>query len=471
MKLKMLVVLILGVLFFSLIATGISAMDYETKNVNVRDYTEHEPIKIDSNSEFNPLHGVVSGSGTVDDPYIISGWKIDGHNSSKNAIYIGNTTAYFIIENCYLYNTSEVTSIYNRGAGVYLYKVIHGIVRSNVMEDIGGIGVDLYQSSYNSIDYNLIFQTTYTRDFTGITPSQSDNNTFNGNVIRNAHTGIMVSTSSNNTFSNNVIYHSKYNGITLYADSNYNLVINNSITHNNEGIYIYWGANNNTVKGNFIANNTGYGIEINDLSQISTNNKVIKNIFYYNNGSSDYYDSSTVQASDSATKNYWYAVNQGYGNYWREWANNNATNDQDDDGIVDWVYQIDGSSGKSDKFPLKYTVPGPPQELVALTGSGFVNLSWKVPIGDGGKQITSYNIYRNGTLIATVSGTQLYYNDTNVLGDVTYQYYVVAVNEEGEGLHSNYVQATPGTVIPEFTPLIGLSLVAIIAVIAIYRKI
>ena len=59
-----------------------------------------EGIFIQSNADFTAENGVISGSGTPDDPYIIEGWDIS-FNLSGNII-ISNTTAYFIIRNCRL---------------------------------------------------------------------------------------------------------------------------------------------------------------------------------------------------------------------------------------------------------------------------------------------------------------------------------------------------------------------------------
>ena len=86
--------------------------------------------------------------------------------------------------------------------------------------------------------------------------------------------------------------------------------------------------------------------------------------------------------------------------------------------------------------------PSAPQNLVANGGVGFVNLTWDAPLNDGGTAITEYRIYRgnssgNETLYATVDGNTLYYNDTNVSKGVDYYYYVTAVNSVGESNASN----------------------------------
>lgn len=102
---KIVEILVVGIVVLSIFGSFAQETPSNDK-LDVLEYAAHDIIKIDSNSEFNPLHGVVGGTGTQEDPYIISGWEIDV-GSDDNAIYIGNTTAYFIVENCYLHNSSD----------------------------------------------------------------------------------------------------------------------------------------------------------------------------------------------------------------------------------------------------------------------------------------------------------------------------------------------------------------------------
>ncbi len=58
---------------------------------------EHAPIVILSDRDFTPENGVIGGSGTVQDPYVIAGWKID-KVGVPYGIYIRATTAHFLIK-------------------------------------------------------------------------------------------------------------------------------------------------------------------------------------------------------------------------------------------------------------------------------------------------------------------------------------------------------------------------------------
>jgi fibronectin type 3 domain-containing protein len=92
--------------------------------------------------------------------------------------------------------------------------------------------------------------------------------------------------------------------------------------------------------------------------------------------------------------------------------------------------------------------PSAPLDFQEASGDGYVYLSWSRPFDDGGSPITGYNIYRNDTadVHVSVSATQLWYNDTDVINGLTYTYRVSAENIEGEGSLSIEVSAVPMTV-------------------------
>ena len=99
------------------------------------------------------------------------------------------------------------------------------------------------------------------------------------------------------------------------------------------------------------------------------------------------------------------------------------------------------------------SVPSPPQSFSTTTGDNFVALSWTAPTDDGGTTITSYRVYRgttSGEYLFVGISTTTSFNDTVVLGDITYYYVVTAINIVGESDFSVEVSATPtGVTIPE----------------------
>ena len=228
----------------------------------------------------------------------------------------------------------------------------------------------------------------------------------NNSIYDNYANSIYLDSSSDNKIINNTIQGNSYDGIDFDHFSS-NILINNSI-HNNsgEGIDLEY-SSSNTIKYNLLSNNTGWGAYINSGSN---DNIIYADSLYYNGGSGDTFNSLYFQAYDNGTDNCWNS-SAGIGNYWYDWANNNDTNDQNHDGIVDWPYLLDGSAGAENYYPLKNNttanILSHPLNLLAVAGNGYVNLSWKAP-AYGNNTVTAYRIYRNGVLIDTVPASQLW---------------------------------------------------------------
>ena len=66
------------------------------------EYTAFEPIAIRSDAEFTPEKGVIAGSGTSDDPYVISHLEIDA-SAAPYGILVESVTAVFRIEDCRIF--------------------------------------------------------------------------------------------------------------------------------------------------------------------------------------------------------------------------------------------------------------------------------------------------------------------------------------------------------------------------------
>ena len=75
------------------------------------------------------------------------------------------------------------------------------------------------------------------------------------------------------------------------------------------------------------------------------------------------------------------------------------------------------------------TIPSSPTELTCdVVSQTAVNLSWT----DTSANENGFNIYRDGTLLATVGEDVTAYEDTNLQASTTYQYAVSAKNTAGE---------------------------------------
>ncbi|HPL23875.1 MAG TPA: C25 family cysteine peptidase, partial [Candidatus Cloacimonadota bacterium] len=121
--------------------------------------------------------------------------------------------------------------------------------------------------------------------------------------------------------------------------------------------------------------------------------------------------------------------------------------------VLKWEYVKDYSvSSGSDCawvddiiFPASTTPSSfyPPRNLTAAPGNGYVTLNWDSPVYG---TPTGYRIYRDGSLLTTVTG--LTYTDNAVVNETTYSYYLVAVYSGGVSDPSNTVQATPSAIVP-----------------------
>jgi len=352
-------------------------------------------------------------------------------NNSGDGLFMMNSTS-IVIEN---------SSFNGNNEGMCMYFSRNITIKDNVLRS-NALGMDLDGISYSKIVNN----TCENSDDDGIAMFYSDNNTIADNVLNgNEWDAIEMDSSSNNTIQNNVGNHSLVNGLGMSASNN-NRILNNIWGHNEKGVFMNASCGN-ILMGNLVANN-GDGVY---LDADSRENLIYNNSFYYNHNSGDRFSISTIQAYDASGANFWNTSTEG--NYWLDWANNNDTNDKNNDGIVDWPYALGGGKVK-DYYPLKNAtrllMPTAPTNLHAYVTSSYVNLTWAAPAYPGTPPLLNYKIYRNGTLIATVPASQLWYKDTGVSSGQNYSYYITAVNAAGESQNSTVVQITVPEPVPEF---------------------
>lgn len=123
-------------------------------------------------------------------------------------------------------------------------------------------------------------------------------------------------------------------------------------------------------------------------------------------------------------------------------------------------YYVADSSGAntgwqySNVYTASPPTPNAPTNLtVASKGSAFLTLSWSP--GNVGSGTPSYRIYRNGTLIATVTTT--YYSDWGLSASTAYTYTVKTLNDSGQESTAATIPTADTTTIAAtfsvFTPL------------------
>ncbi len=193
----------------------------------------HDPIHINGNSQFMKSNGVVKGTGTQNNPYIIENWDINA--TLNNGIQIENTNAYFIIRNCYVYNGSLGSPMKH---GIFFKNVRNGVVKNNRLTN------NQYGIYLNNSDGNII-----------------SNNT----CISNIYHGIFLLSSSNNTITNNIAISNHLDAILLRVSSNDNIIIKNIVNESQSGIVLILDCDRNIIIGNIANSNWPYhGINLHD---------------------------------------------------------------------------------------------------------------------------------------------------------------------------------------------------------------
>jgi len=98
---------------------------------------ERGPIVILSDADFTTENGVIGGTGTPGDPYLIVGWQIRVSSGDLYGIRIENTTASFVVRGCMIAGAMD-----SRGAAIFLADAAGGVVEDcTVSDSINGIRI------------------------------------------------------------------------------------------------------------------------------------------------------------------------------------------------------------------------------------------------------------------------------------------------------------------------------------------
>jgi parallel beta-helix repeat protein len=143
-----------------------------------------------------------------------------------------------------------------------------------------------------------------------------------GFTIIQGNTGIYMTSSNNNIIGNDILWHD-WDGISLWSSSNNNVIANNISNATNYGIGISSSSNNNAITGNNVLEN-GLGIKIDG----SNSNNVKDNDVLLNNGRGFYLSSSSSDNSltDNTVTNNGFDAIQLSGSSYNYILDNNITN-------------------------------------------------------------------------------------------------------------------------------------------------
>jgi len=267
----------------------------------------HEPIMISDDREFTAVGAesgcacVRKGSGSEQDPYVISGWVLNG-TERVNAVTVFRTTVHFTVSQVVIWGDQLSTGIYfervenariehsritGNFVGVYAYLSRNVVFVNNTVEN-GDYGIKLQASNDNVISSNsfrtiksvAIFVRGSSNSVTGNNVSEgafgginidgtagpANKNLVEGNTVSGSSTyGIAVWRGASNSIRRNVVTYSKGLGIALTEDSTNNLVERNLVTESEaDGIIINEGSTSNVIRGN-TAKGNGDGVQYFDL--------------------------------------------------------------------------------------------------------------------------------------------------------------------------------------------------------------
>jgi parallel beta-helix repeat protein len=243
----------------------------------------HGPIRIHYDEDFTSANGVVSGSGTQADPYIIQGWTINASASDTfswpyiNAgIAVGSTTKYFMVRDCLVDNatnygcavslsstnngTIQNCTLSDSGTGILTIGCANIVLSGNTIENCDdGISNGSSSSDGITISGNTITGCTGT----GIDFHYLTNSSATGNTVSNNAEGIYISSiwSGGCTISNNTVQGNTWDGVYTDDDSTGVTITANNITNNGgTGLGIY--GSSNAVTYNTSSGNGGMGIRV-----------------------------------------------------------------------------------------------------------------------------------------------------------------------------------------------------------------
>ncbi len=398
-SIKQISAFIVVALFASGFALVLSSLPSESSAFNLR-----APILILSDADFTPSNGVVDGSGTADDPYIISGWEIPV--SSGTGIFVAGTTAYFAIVGCHINGTAgmspPVYAIHFNGVGNGTVKectfnntntavwvqssedcviqendvlgnmgwamVIEASSRVNVVSNYflsqNGIqGSFWFESSallneflwnevcigVNECDYLVIQENSVESCGRLVSAGGCDYLQVLGNAVNDAWSyGIEFSGVTHSEVRGNSIEGCLGSGMSIF-NSNTLTIHDNVVNGSMIGGFVVMNCEATVIRDNVISNNSiGFGFFGGGITLITCTNLTM----YHNN----FMTNTPAQVQDDrGMENHWNSSYPEGGNYWSDYVGVDISRGPDQiepgsDGIGDMPYIIDPDS--RDFYPL-----------------------------------------------------------------------------------------------------------------------
>jgi parallel beta-helix repeat protein len=382
-------------------------------------HEEHDVIQIEGNSAFLSQAAIEgwSGSGTPNDPIIITGYSF---RAAEHMFRLENTDLYFRFYDNILDGIAGIwcgiamlhvkngeisnNTVERAAVGIHVVDVENFNISNNVAHDNFMIGIVVENDSKNvTVSDNIVHdnpeQGICLYNPVSPVPDTVDSVITRNVVYNNGEDGILLGYTNNVNITENIIHDNVLNGIT--ADSGNHTIVGNVISNNRKGIQISSGCN--LVTDNLLEDNS-YGICVTSSNNVITRNRINncthKGIRIYSVRPNDYHGSENSVHNNTIVNctNYGLEIGSACSNNDVKWNNffNNSDScqvadngidnefsqnfyndwvelDSDLDGFVDEAYVFDGDAENSDEQPLALPCQPIPEWYVMLTTSTSIN--------------------------------------------------------------------------------------------------
>jgi parallel beta-helix repeat protein len=262
-----------------------------------------------------------------------------------------------ILINCYDSIISNLDTS-NCTAGISLYNCNNNEILNCIASNNSQAGINLIDSDYTTVSRN-----TLNNNLWGIKARYGVNNIISENIVNHNNYGINLAHSCHEYTVSECTLNNNHRGINLRGCRE-SVFSRNDISYNYDtGIFTRY-SNDNLFTGNIINyNKLGMNLSSSDLNEITQNHINYNNmtgvlVSGTSEGNKIYYNcfNNSLNAIDDGLNNNWdnsfkvYSWNDKgkEGNYWIDYTGL----DLDANGIGDIPYNISGSAGSQDNFPL-----------------------------------------------------------------------------------------------------------------------
>ena len=248
------------------------------------------PISILGNGDFTEENGVVSGTGTAADPYVIAGWEIHAGSTDTYAVRIENTSAAFVLRGLVIRG-----AVISGGAAVRIGFAADGLVENCTISD-SIHGIDIVSSTGMTLRNNVLYVSGRGLRVTGDSIAEYRHEIDETNLLNDYPILYVVGKSGESivgerlshltlvdctqmTVERNEVINGDGIQLVFVTDSALigNAAYRTSAVYTEHGIFLYR-STGNTIENNLLQNNRLAGIQL----SLASNNDLVGNYIWAN---------------------------------------------------------------------------------------------------------------------------------------------------------------------------------------------